>query len=300
MKQILIIIFLCIQGCSVKPLPTVIVPENAKIGVMYLLDDKPKHEHVGITLFSYFEKNDASDWGIKADFNYIVNSQINKYSVVNVEPSQKLIENRLDIISSDWNSFYFNSDLLKEMTSVTSGTGIDFLVTLEPFLPPEDYSPTGDASGYGLYTRCGFESCKAWALKSVAVRVYAMNPPRLIAEGYSSEENLPLDINFSPDINKLPISEIDKAKQPFINYFHEIVISALQKSNLTKPGSIESDSIDYKSKSIDLTGTLSPIRVTPEKKALYIKAAGKAQLSVSDWIKSLADQEIKRDQGLKN
>jgi hypothetical protein len=47
-------------------------------------------------------------------------------------------------------------------------------------------------------------------------------------------------------------------------------------------------------KLISASETLSPIRVTPEQKALYKKAADEAQLSVSAWIKSLADKEIKK------
>ncbi|GAB1081915.1 MAG: hypothetical protein SStaBPW_38140 [Shewanella algae] len=47
-------------------------------------------------------------------------------------------------------------------------------------------------------------------------------------------------------------------------------------------------------KSNSASETLSPIRVTPEQKALYKKAAEKAKLSVSSWIKELADRETQK------
>ncbi len=47
-------------------------------------------------------------------------------------------------------------------------------------------------------------------------------------------------------------------------------------------------------KSNSASETLSPIRVTPEQKALYKQAAEKAKLSVSAWIKELADREAKK------
>jgi len=47
-------------------------------------------------------------------------------------------------------------------------------------------------------------------------------------------------------------------------------------------------------KSDSASETLSPIRVTPEQKALYKHAAEKAQLSMSAWIKDLADREAKK------
>ncbi len=40
--------------------------------------------------------------------------------------------------------------------------------------------------------------------------------------------------------------------------------------------------------------TLSPIRVTPEQKKLYREAAEREKLSVSAWIKRLADREAKK------
>jgi predicted HicB family RNase H-like nuclease len=50
-------------------------------------------------------------------------------------------------------------------------------------------------------------------------------------------------------------------------------------------------------KPISASETLSPIRVTPEQKELYKKAANKAKLSVSAWIKYLADKEINKNIG---
>lgn len=47
-------------------------------------------------------------------------------------------------------------------------------------------------------------------------------------------------------------------------------------------------------KSNSASETLSPIRVTSEQKALYKKAAKRANLSVSAWIKELADREAKK------
>lgn len=47
-------------------------------------------------------------------------------------------------------------------------------------------------------------------------------------------------------------------------------------------------------KSNSASETLSPIRVTTEQKALYKQAAEKANLSVSAWIKGLADREAKK------
>lgn len=47
-------------------------------------------------------------------------------------------------------------------------------------------------------------------------------------------------------------------------------------------------------KSNSASETLSPIRVTPEQKVLYKQAAEKAKLSVSAWIKELADREAKK------
>ena len=47
-------------------------------------------------------------------------------------------------------------------------------------------------------------------------------------------------------------------------------------------------------KSNSASETLSPIRVTKQQKILYKKAAEQANISVSAWIKGLADREVRK------
>ncbi len=228
-----IFIFLVLQGCATTLPPKVDVRENSKIGVMFLIDDKPKHVHVGTTVFNNYVKNDISEWEIKTSIKQYIESKLNRYSVVLIEPSQDLLNNRLEFIKSEWGSYHLNDDLKPEISRITKDSNIDFLITLEPYSFAVAPNSTVSASGYGLFTRCGFGICRAESLNNVKSRVYAMDPPRLVSWCVPKEYDFPIKINFEGGVKSLPRSEIDRARAPLIEYLHDCIGSALERADLT-------------------------------------------------------------------
>ncbi len=229
----LIFIFL-LSGCATKLPPKINIPNDARIGVMILIDDKPKLVHVGTTVFNNLEKENVSNWGVNNKIYKHISNRLNKYPVTEITPSKTLINNRLEFISAGWDNLYLNKDLVEDISKTTNKHNIDFLITLEPHSAPVEADSTIIAHGYGLYTRCAFGMCRAQVLNHVGARVYAMNPPRLLSWGVNPNYELPLNITFTDDISKLPKSEIDKAESKFTNYIFETVDSALKRANLTR------------------------------------------------------------------
>ena len=227
----IILIALLLQGCATQPLPKVPVSENAKIGVMFLTDQKPKHVHVGTTMFNNFENKDVSDWDLKPSTYRYIEEILNKHSVVLIEPSQELINNRFDFISTGWDSFYFNDDLKKELNAVILDKNIDFLITFEPYSYAVERNSTVSANGYGLFTRCLVGSCKASVLSNFAMRVYATNPPIFIGGTIASIEKIPVEITIPSDMENVSTDDIDKAKSLLMQSLHNNIINALHKLN---------------------------------------------------------------------
>lgn len=228
----IVLIAFFIQGCATKLPPKVAVPEHAKIGVMLLIDEKPKHVHVGTTIFNNFERGDVSDWDIKNRIHKYMQSTLSQHKVIFIEPSRKLLSDRLEFISYGWDSLSLNEELISEIDSVTKPSDIDFLVTIEPYSAPVEYESTVYADGYGLFTRCIFGICRAEALSHVTTRVYAMNPPRLVSWSATTKNNLSVEISSYDDLKHLTSIEADKAKDPFVSYISADINSSLERADL--------------------------------------------------------------------
>jgi hypothetical protein len=228
----IILITVFIHGCATKLPPKVPVPKDAKVGVMLLIDEKPKHIYVGTTIFSNFEKDNVSNWDVKSRLTKYLKSELSRYKVTFIKPSTKLLNNRLEFISYGWDTLNFNKELAEEISSVTKSSNIDFLVTIEPYSAPVEYNSAVHTDGYGLFTRCMFGICRAEALSHVTSRVYAMNPPRLVSWSAAPKKQLSVDIASFDDLKNLAITEIDKAKDPFILFMYSEISSALVRADL--------------------------------------------------------------------
>lgn len=237
-KVLFSVIIVSTFGCASQKPVTVTIPQDAKIGIMYLIDERPRHVHVGTTVFNNFTKMDVSDWSVRqALTDHIRKEILSKYNftILEIEPTSVLMENRTNLYKLGWNRMYLKEEYVSEIFKVTKDLNIDFLITIEPFnADVEGHTPVS-SDGYGLLTRCTIGYCYAKGLNHVASKVYAMKPPKIISWSksltyYSSD--LPIEIDFSNGIKNLPKTEIDKAKEPVIQFMKERIDSALERSPL--------------------------------------------------------------------
>ena len=71
--------------------------------------------------------------------------------------------------------------------------------------------------GYGVYTRCAFFSCDAYALTYVGIYLYDVKGRRLLHEsGPTFNKNALADVKIPNVAKQLQKSEIDKAREPVL------------------------------------------------------------------------------------
>ena len=86
LKILLSAIIVSTFGCASQKPVTVAIPQNARIGIMYLIDERPRHVHVGTTVFNNFTEMDVSDWSIRQTLtDHIRNGIRSKYNFTILE-----------------------------------------------------------------------------------------------------------------------------------------------------------------------------------------------------------------------
>ena len=238
LKFVLLIVAVSFIGCAPQKQIVIEIPQNANIGIMYLLDENPKHVHIGTTVNSNFVKKNVSDWSVRRTLTgYIKNDILSKrnFTFLEIEPTSVLMENRTDLYKLGWSRMYLKEEYVSEINKATKDINIDFLITIEPFHSNVEGHTPVSSDGYGLLTHCTLGICYAKGLNLVTSKVYAMHPPRIISWSksltyYSSD--LPIEIDFANGVNNLAKTEIDKAKEPVIQFIEKRIESALYRSPL--------------------------------------------------------------------
>lgn len=235
MKHFIILtVSLLITGClTVAPaVKEAVIPPDAKIGIMTLLDDKPNHSHIGTTAFSNFGKPIDSDWGIGQLESYAVSrlENIKNYSVKVIEPTTLIKDERLELVKAGWSDLGLNKKLVQEFITLQEKNDIDFLVVIGPYDARVEYNVPVNSRGYGIYTHCVFKKCSAQALVHVRALAFDMSVPDLIAFGHVKNDGYLLDINFEKGVKSLPLTEYKKAKPVVIKHIKGLIDSVLVRS----------------------------------------------------------------------
>jgi len=239
MKSTKIIVVLILSfilfGCYAK-LPTdVEVKSNARFGVMYLLDENPKHVHVGTTVFNNFVTTKASDWSTREILvSYTIDKLKSEYGfeAIEIEPTQKMLAQRLKLYKSKGNTYTINEDLISEFQKAIDGKDVDFLITIEPIDLEIDINSTVYSEGYGLYTRCFLKMCEAKWFHHAIARIYEMNPPRIASWSAPTRVITCSDCTVEIDWNNLKnlsSSDIDKTKEHVVTFVEKQISTAIDR-----------------------------------------------------------------------
>ncbi len=230
------IICLLLVGCATQP-PKMIEPfRGAIIGMVSLVDENPKHVHVGTTVINNHKSISKSAWDIESEFYKAIKEQLDvsmKFIARPIDANEILMTERLKLLSTGWDSFELKEELKPELSELAEKYSLDYLAILTPVYLPVEYNSTVYASGYGLYTRCFMSSCRAYALDHIRVFIFDARPPRLA--GWGSGEHKPMvvnDFDRKKELKNLPSKEIDKAKNQVIVNLKRKVAEALSTSGI--------------------------------------------------------------------
>ena len=189
MKNIIVFLVSTIfvaSGCATKLPPKIEISTNATVGYMSLLDAKSKHTHVGTTMFSNFENPEVSNWNMDEVVEELVANKLKvkaNYNLVKLAPSKKFLDQKLDLISSGWDTFKASPELIPLLSNLKSEKGIDILIVFNPYNSRVEYNVPVTANGFGLYTRCVFKICRAQALNHITVNIFATDNRKVYWHG---------------------------------------------------------------------------------------------------------------------
>ncbi len=248
-----LLVLISLSACATAvPQEPINIADNAKIGVIVTIAEKPQQFHVGTTIFqnAYIELD--TDWGIEETAHLVIAENLSSqknYQVIRLEPSEKMREagsvNYIDTDKRDKNDKK-NTAGLQEMNNFVAEHDLDVVIALEPFTAEVEYDSGLYARGYGVYTRCFFKICRARALNQIAVRVYKVNPDgtdwsRASNWGTEREKGTWLAMDFPDGVKNIPIAELEKPKKVFLNYLQQNTKSALSNAGLTDPLLVSSE-----------------------------------------------------------
>jgi len=255
MKKIVsLLTLLSLAACaSTVPQTPLAISDNARIGVIVTIDDQPHQYHVGTTIFQneYIELD--TDWGVEQYAREVIKTSLAKdknYQIINLDPSTKMREagsvNYIDPENRDKKDKK-NTAGLKEMNKLVDVNDLDVVIALEPFTAEVEYDSGLYARGYGVFTRCFFGSCRARALNHLAVRVYKVDSQgtdwsQASNWGTEREKGTWLAMDFPNGIKQIPVEELDKPKQVFLDYLKKNTQSALDNSGLSGIGLVDTES----------------------------------------------------------
>ena len=226
-----LILSILLTSCASVPANFGPPSPSSKIGLFLLIDDHPKHEHVGTTIFQNREMNSSSNTDFKQKYYEKIEGlfRVKNYQLVKLEANDSLYEKRFGLFSYASSNVHFKTDVKSYFNQVSAEHQLDFIVVVHPLSGPAWPNSSAYIDGYGLYTNCKFNSCSAEALDHVSARIYDVkNQSSLKPMGFRYYERPPVpEINLSNAIESITGEEIDlvaeKALEKFMVQFTGMV-----------------------------------------------------------------------------
>ena len=166
MKYFLVLILIFTTGCAqfAQIRPESPPPADSKIGFLYLGPKYPKHVHVGTTVFQNSEKIPESG----TDYSPILKDSIRamlsekSYSIVEIDesslPEKVQLEPYIRLTGS------LKKEFVDFIEIVSKENNLDYIFVFKPNVGPAFVNSSVYIYGFGLYTQCRFNDCKAEVL----------------------------------------------------------------------------------------------------------------------------------------
>ncbi len=233
-KLVMLTAAMCLGACATVPANYGPPQPNSKIGLLLLVDDSPKHSHVGTTAFQNFEKQNATDTNFKSQIEKKIKDVLGAgdYTIESVDPSELLVAERSSLFSYMSSDIHFKESVRIDLDSIASQQSLDFVIVVYPVAGPAWANSSAYVDGYGLYTRCSFGSCAAEALNYMTARIYDVaNRSSLKPSGFRffQRPSLP-DVLVPEDPKATKAEDIDAAAGMAVESFMMLFENMLRTS----------------------------------------------------------------------
>lgn len=202
---------------------------SSKIGFLLLIDEYPKHNHVGTTIFQNSENNESSKTNFKEKYyeKMAETLSIKNYELVKLKDNQTLYDKRFSLYP--YSSGYFKKSVKSNFDKLATANSLDFIIVVFPLNGPAWPNSSAYIDGYGLYTSCKFNNCVAEALDHVSARIYDVKNQSGLKQmrgKYFDRPAVP-EIDLSKGVKSITSEEIDlaahKALEKFMGQFTDMV-----------------------------------------------------------------------------
>ncbi|MFQ3251549.1 MAG: hypothetical protein ACI9O6_003399 [Glaciecola sp.] len=232
MKSIFLTIgLLLLAGCASVPANFGKPPVASNIGVVLLIDETPTFMHVGTTIFN----NENLDSASETKFSKMFGDQISEilssggHTPKIIEPTSLLVKERESLFSYMSSNINFKDLIKSELNQLAQKNELEYVVIVYPNSGPAWPNSSAYLAGYGLYTRCVFGSCNAYALDYVGARIFDVKNNSSLKPmefRFFQQEEVP-SIVVPEDVNQIPSEDIDKAalvaKDKIINLIEKML-----------------------------------------------------------------------------
>jgi hypothetical protein len=218
-KLTIAIILMSLVGCASVPANYGKPKVGSKIGVMLLIDEAPTYQHIGTTIFSNENFSEISNTNYHQKFNHKISTLFTQSGHVPelIDANASLLENK----NSLFGYIDFKDKYKATLDEIAKNNALDFIVIVYPPSGPAWVNSSAYLSGYGLYSRCMFGSCDAYALNYVSARIYdAKNKTSLNPMDFRFFAQVPLpEINIPDEPKDIQAEQVDKAADKALNNF---------------------------------------------------------------------------------
>ena len=218
-KLTIAILLMSLVGCASVPANYGKPEVGSKIGVMLLIDESPTYQHIGTTIFSNENFSETSNTNYHQKFNHKISTILTNHGHIPklIAANPSLLENKNSLFSY----IDFKDKYKATLDKIAQENTLDFIVIVYPPSGPAWVNSSAYLSGYGLYSRCIFGSCDAYALNYVSARIYdAKNKTSLNPMDFGFFEQVPMpEVNIPDEPNEIQADQVDAAADKALNNF---------------------------------------------------------------------------------
>ncbi len=181
MRFIYVVTIMLLTGCASMPqnLSQPVLKDEG-VALLFTADEKPRHTHIGTTVFQNFNNTDLGN----KSYGSIILSQLQSLIKKNSPLSTTVVttddlNTTEDKIFDSW-SGNLSSELQATVDSISKDMGFDYLLIISESSYVAWSTSTVYLEGYGLYTRCIFGGCTYAVLDQLSMVVYSVKEQTII------------------------------------------------------------------------------------------------------------------------
>ncbi|MCM2680207.1 hypothetical protein [Echinimonas agarilytica] len=160
---------------SMHTSPITGVNDNAKFGVLVLIDEAPTHVHTGTTAFQNFSQSKPTG----TNYQRLVSDKVAQlltttgHETVALSAPPKLVSKRSDLFTYLSADIAFEDGVAQQLEQLAKENQLDYIITVYPKQSPAFRNSPDYVEGLGVFSYCNFGQCSMDVLTNLDARIYS-------------------------------------------------------------------------------------------------------------------------------